>query len=162
MGTWCHRYHFHLTGLTHDERGYPIMTTETQDLLVRRLVDKIRLNRKDIVKYKEVLIDDADIIVCAYGISARIAQLAVKMAREEGLHAGLFQFVTVWPFPEERIRELASRSKAFIVPEINAGQIVLEVERCVCGKAKTVSLPLMGGTVHSPQVILEAIREAAR
>lgn len=155
-------YHFHVTGLTHDERGYPVMTAEAQDRLVRRLVDKIRLNRKDIIQYKEVQVEDADIVVCAYGISARIAQFAVKMARDEGIRAGLLQLVTVWPFAEERIRELSSQARAFVVPEINYGQIVREVERCAGGDAMTILVPHMGGGVHSPAVILEAIREAAQ
>jgi len=155
-------YHFHVTGLTHDERGYPVMTAEAQDQLVRRLVDKIRLNRQDIIKYKEFQVEDADIIVCAYGISVRIAQLAVRMARDEGIRTGLLQLITVWPFAEQRIRELSLQAKAFVVPEINYGQIVLEVERCAGDRARTILVPHMGGSVHSPQTILEAIREAAQ
>jgi 2-oxoglutarate ferredoxin oxidoreductase subunit alpha len=155
-------YRFHVTGLTHDERGYPVMTADAQDRLIRRLVDKIRLNRGDIIKYKETQIEDADIIVCAYGITTRIAQFAVKMARDEGIRAGLLQLITVWPFAEERIRELSLQAKAFVVPEINYGQIVLEVERCAGGKARTTLVPHMGGGVHSPETILEAIREAAQ
>jgi len=152
-------YRFHVTGLTHDERGYPVMTAEAQDRLVRRLVDKIQLNKSDIIRYKETQTEDADIIVCAYGITARIAQMAVKMAREKGIRAGLLQLITVWPFAEEKIRELSSQVRAFIVPEINYGQIVLEVERCAGGRARTVLVPNMGGEVHSPETILEAIQE---
>jgi len=155
-------YHFHVTGLTHDERGYPVMSAEAQDHLVRRLVDKIRLNRNDIIKYKEIQVEDADVIVCAYGISARIAQFAVRMARDEGIRAGLLQLITVWPFAEERIRELSMQAKAFVVPEINCGQVVLEVERCVGGRARTILVPHMGGGVHSPESILGVIRGAAQ
>ena len=155
-------YRFHVTGLTHDERGYPVMTAEAQDQLVRRLVDKIRLNRDDILKYEEIAVEDAEVIVCAYGITARIAGLAVQQARDEGIRAGLLRLITVWPFAEDRIRELAQRVKAFVVPEINYGQIVLEVERCVAGKASTLLVPHMGGGVHSPQTILEAIKEAVQ
>jgi len=154
-------YHFHTTGLTHDQRGYPVMTVETQDKLIRRLVDKIKLNHKDIIQLKEFQVEDADIIVCSYGISARIARLGIELARQEGIKAGLLQLVTVWPFAEERIRELAKTAKAFVVPELNMGQIVLEVERCA-GGVRTISVPHPGGTVHQPQVILDAIREAAK
>ncbi len=154
-------YRFHVTGLTHDERGYPAMTAAAQDKLVRRLVDKIRVNRKDIIRYEEVGTEDADVIVCAYGITARVAQRAVQHAREEGIRAGLLRLITIWPFAEDRVRELARRTKAFVVPEINYGQIVLEVERCAGGK-KTVLLPHMGGGMHLPQTILDAIREAAK
>jgi len=154
-------YRFHVTGLTHDERGYPEMTAEAQDRLVRRLVDKIRLNRKDIIRYEEVGVEDADVIVCAYGITTRIARHAVQQARDEGIRAGLLRLITAWPFAEERIRELAPQVKAFVVPEINYGQMVLEVERCA-GKARTLLVPHMGGDVHLPQTILEAIREAVQ
>lgn len=155
-------YRFHVTGLTHDERGYPSMTPEAHDALIRRLVDKIRLNRKDIIKLEEIQTDDADIVVCAYGITTRIARLAVQKAREEGIKAGLLQLITIWPFAEERIKELSDHVKAFIVPEINYGQLVFEVERCAAGNAKTVLLPHMGGGVHLPDTILNAIREAAQ
>lgn len=155
-------YRFHVTGLTHDERGYPVMTADAQDNLVRRLVDKIRLNRSDILKYEEVGVEDAEVIVCAYGITARIARLAVQQAQDEGIRAGLLRLITVWPFAEDRIRELAQQVKAFVVPEINYGQIVREVERCAAGKASTLLVPHMGGGVHSPQTILKAIKEAVQ
>jgi len=153
-------YRFHVTGLTHDERGYPVMTVEAQDQLVRRLVDKIRLNKKDIIRYEEVGVEDAEVIVCAYGISTRVARLAVQEARNAGIRAGMLRLITVWPFAEDRIRELAQQVKAFVVPEINYGQIVLEVERCAAGKASTLLVPHMGGGVHHPQTILKAIKEA--
>jgi len=155
-------YRFHVTGLTHDERGYPVMTADTQDRLIRRLVDKIQLNKDEIIKCREVQVDDADVVVCAYGITARIAQFAVKLARDEGIRAGLLHLITIWPFAETRIRELASQVKSFVVPEINYGQIVLEVERCAGGKARTILVPNMGGEVHSPTTILTAIREASK
>jgi 2-oxoglutarate ferredoxin oxidoreductase subunit alpha len=72
----------------------------------------------------------------------------------------LLRPITIWPFPEERIRELARKAKAFIVPEINYGQIVFEVERCAGSKARTVLVPNMGGSVHKPETIFEVIREA--
>jgi len=155
-------YLFHVTGLTHDDRGYPVMTAEAQDKLVRRLVDKIRLNAKDIIRYEEVNVEDAEVIVVSYGISARVARYAVQEARDEGIKAGLLRLITVWPFAEDRIRKLAPKVKAFVVPEINYGQIVREVERCAAGKARARLVPHMGGSVHLPETILEAIREEAR
>jgi 2-oxoglutarate ferredoxin oxidoreductase subunit alpha len=155
-------YRFHVTGLTHDDRGYPTMTAEAQDKLVRRLVDKIRMNVKSISKYEEINIDDAEVIVVSYGISARIARYAVQKARDEGIKAGLLRLITVWPFPDDRIRELAKAIKAFVVPEINYGQMVREVERCATGKVKVRPVSHMGGGVHLPETILEAIREEAR
>lgn len=152
-------YHFHVTGLTHDERGYPVMTDEAQAKLVRRLVAKIEANKENIIIVQEEGVEDADVVVCAYGISARIASFAVEKARQQGIKAGMMKLITVWPFPEERIRAIAKHIKAFVVPEINTGQIVLEVERNACGSAKTVHVPHMGGGVHRPETILKAIKE---
>jgi len=162
MGNAGEGYRYHITGLTHDEKGYPVMTAEAQQVLVRRLIDKIELNKNDIIRIEEDQIDGADVVVCSYGISARVALLAVKAAREEGIKVGMLRLVTVWPFPDERIREIAGSIKAFVVPEINAGQIVLEVERCAAGAAQAILVPHMGGDVHDPQLILEAIRKASK
>lgn len=153
-------YHFHVTGLTHDERGYPVMTAEAQDKLVRRLVQKIEKNKADIIEIESDGLEDADIVVCSYGISARVAQFAVERAREEGIKAGILRLITVWPFPDETIKQLARRVKAFVVPEINYGQIALEVERCAGGAATTILVPHMGGSAHRPETIIEAIRSA--
>jgi 2-oxoglutarate ferredoxin oxidoreductase subunit alpha len=155
-------YRFHVTGLTHDERGYPVMNAEAQDKLVRRLVQKIERNKEDIIQIDEDGVDGADVVVCSYGISARVSQFAVERARQEGIRTGMLKLVTVWPFPEERIGKLARRVKAFVVPEINYGQIALEVERCAGGAADTVLVPHMGGSIHRPESILDAIRKAAR
>ena len=152
-------FRFHVTGLTHDERGYPVMTAAAQDKLVTRLVDKIKLHAHDIIMYDEYMTDDAETVVCAYGITSRIARHAVKLARQQGIKAGFLQLITLWPFAEKRVRELASHVKTFIVPEINRGQIVYEVERCSCGKARSLSLPHSGGDVHRPETILAAIKE---
>lgn len=155
-------YRFHTTGLTHDERGYPVMSAECQDRCVRGIVDKIRLNADKIVRYEEEEIEGAEVVVVTYGITARVARMGVDLARRQGVKVGVLRLVVVWPFPEKRIRELASRIRAFVVPEINYGQIVLEVERCAAGKAAAVPVPHMGGGVHDPNDICQAIVEAAK
>lgn len=153
-------YRIHVTGLTHDERGYPAMNAAVQGSLVRRLVDKVRLNEEAIARYDEVNLEDADVVVVSYGISSRVAMRAVRVAREEGLKVGMLRLVVCWPFPEKKIRELAGRVRAFVVPELNYGQMSLEVERCAAGKARCTLVGHGGGTVHKPETILEAIREA--
>lgn len=155
-------YRYHVTGLTHDERGYPVMTAECQDRTIRRLVDKIRKNADDIIEIEEEQIDDAEVVVVSYGISYRVAQPAVDRARAEGIKVGQMRLITVWPFPERRIRELAARVKAFVVPEINLGQIVLEVERCAAGQAKSILVDHAGGWVHEVDDVFAAIKEAAK
>jgi 2-oxoglutarate ferredoxin oxidoreductase subunit alpha len=156
-------YRFHVTGLTHDERGYPAVNAEAQQKLVRRLVEKIRRNADVIARYEEVLTNDAEVIVVAYGITARVALHAVHMARQRGIAAGLLRPIVVWPFPESRIRELAVRPRTLglVVPEMNFGQIALEVERCVGARVPTMLLPHGGGTVHTPNEVLEAILQVA-
>jgi 2-oxoglutarate ferredoxin oxidoreductase subunit alpha len=126
------------------------------------LISKIRDNRSDIIELYEDQVDDADVVVVAYGISARTSARPIRIAREEGLKVGLLKLVTVWPFAEDRIRELAERVRAFVVPEINMGQIVLEVERCAAGQAESILVPHAGGGLHDPEEVLSAIRRAAR
>jgi 2-oxoglutarate ferredoxin oxidoreductase subunit alpha len=155
-------YRFHVTGLTHDERGYPSMNVETQGKLVRRLVDKIQPLATTRALYEAEDLDDAEVVVVSYGITSRVAQRAIGMARERGVRAGKFRLISAWPFPAALIRELAGKVKAFVVPELNLGQMVLEVERAAAGKAKTISVPHPGGTVHDPETILKAILEAAQ
>ena len=155
-------YRFHTTGLTHDERGYPAMNAEAQDKLIRRLVEKIENNKDQIIELEEDGIDDAEVVVCSYGISARVSLIAIERARNEGIRVGMLRLITVWPFPEERIREIAGQVKGFVVPEINYGQISLEVERNAGGMAKTILVPHMGGTVHNPGTILDAIRQVIK
>jgi 2-oxoglutarate ferredoxin oxidoreductase subunit alpha len=155
-------YRFHMTGLTHDERGYPAMNPETQDRLVRRLLAKIRNAAPQLEHYEEEDTTGADVIVVSYGITSRVAQKAVEMAREKGLRVGKLRLITVWPFPAAKIRQLAAHTKAFVVPELNMGQMVGEVERAAAGTAKVFSVPHAGGTVHRPEVIVRTIEEAAR
>ena len=155
-------YRFHVTGLTHDERGYPSMNVETQDVLVRRMHDKLKPFENGRALYESEFLDDAEVVVVSYGITSRVAQRALQLAREQGIRAGKFRLISAWPFPEQHIRELAGRVKAFVVPELNMGQMVREVERCADGRAKVVSVPHAGGSVHHPEVILKAILEAAR
>jgi 2-oxoglutarate ferredoxin oxidoreductase subunit alpha len=108
------------------------------------------------------MVDGADIVVLTYGISSRTAVPAIDQARKEGLKVGHIRLITVWPFPERAIAELADRIRAFVVPELNLGQIVLEVERCAAGKAGVVSVPHAGGTVHQPKDIYTAIRKSVK
>jgi 2-oxoglutarate ferredoxin oxidoreductase subunit alpha len=155
-------YRIHVTGLTHNEKGYPEMTAPNQDKLVKRLVNKIRLNADKLVDIREDGVEGADVVVLSFGITSRVAMAAVEQARRKGLKVGHARLVIAWPFPAVRMREIARTAKAIIVPELNMGQMVLEVERAVAGATRVVSLPHAGGTVHEPEVILEAIMEAVR
>jgi 2-oxoglutarate ferredoxin oxidoreductase subunit alpha len=152
-------YHVFVESLTHDERGYPIMTPAAQARLVQRLCDKIHKARFSIYDWDEVGVEGADVVVLSYGISARIASRAVVVAKEQGLKVGFFRLKTAWPFPEERVREISRSVKGFVVPEINLGQMVREVERCAVDRCAVKLVPHAGGDVHEPEQILEAIHE---
>jgi 2-oxoglutarate ferredoxin oxidoreductase subunit alpha len=154
-------YRIHVTGLTHDEKGYPAMNWQAQKKLVSRLVKKIRDNADRIARWEEYQVEDAEVVLVAYGITSRVAQRAVQMARADGLRVGLLRPVVAWPFPEKRIRELAERVESFLVVEMNYGQMFYEVERCAAGHARTELLGHGGGMVHEPQEILQTLREAA-
>ena len=154
-------YRFHITGLTHDERGYPSMNVEVQDRLLRRLQDKLAPLADGRALAETEDLDDADVVVFSYGITSRVAQRALKLARRRGIRAGKFRLIQAWPFPAGRVRELAERIKAFVVPELNLGQMVNEVERAAAGRAKVIPVPHAGGGVHDPQDILNRVVEAA-
>ena len=155
-------YRIHVTGLTHDDRGYPAMNPQAQDKLVRRLVNKIRTNRDKLVDVREDGVEGADVVVVSFGITSRVAAAAIEAARRKGVKVGHLRLVITWPFPAARIKELAGSAKAFVVPELNMGQMVLEVERAVAGRAAVISIPHAGGTVHEPETILAKIMEAAQ
>jgi 2-oxoglutarate ferredoxin oxidoreductase subunit alpha len=138
------------------------MTPQTQDKLVNRLQKKIRAAADRICMIEEEGLDRADVVVVSYGITSRVAQRAMDMAGERGLKVGKLRLITAWPFPEKKIADLATHVKAFVVPELNLGQMVREVERAAAGKAKILAVPHAGGGVHKPEEILNAIVEASR
>ena len=158
MATFGEGYHFHATGLTHNENGFPkTSSSEVQSQLVNRLCAKIQNNAKKIIKIEETMLEDADVAVVAYGIVARSALSAIRKAREKGIKAGLLRLVTLWPFPEEQVAKIAKQVRGIVVPEMNCGQMVREVERAA--KATPVTfLSKLGEEPHTPNEILEAMR----
>ncbi|MBN1148302.1 MAG: 2-oxoacid:acceptor oxidoreductase subunit alpha [Anaerolineales bacterium] len=153
-------YRVHFTGLTHDERGYPDMTAETHHRLVTRLVEKVRRNADDMIRTEGYDLDGARILVVAYGCTARSARSAVRKARSQGIPAGLLRLISLWPFPESLLRELAAQADELIVAEMNLGQISREVERVTHRPVRGVFHA--GGAMIPPEPILEAIQEATR
>ncbi|MGC8603177.1 MAG: 2-oxoacid:acceptor oxidoreductase subunit alpha [Desulfomonilaceae bacterium] len=152
-------YHAHVTGLTHDERGYPVITDVVQERNIRHIVDKIRNNALQIIRVETVGVEDAEVVVVAYGCTARVARQAVEDLRMRGQKVGLLRLVTIWPFPSKLIRSIAGRVKAFVVPEINYGQVAYEVDRTSGGACEILLLALMGGSIHTPTEIKDAIGE---
>ncbi len=160
MACFGEGYHFHATGLTHNEQGYPqTSSSEVQSRLVRRLCQKIDQNSNKIIKVEEAMLADADVVVVAYGIVARAALSAVRKARASGIKAGLLRLITLWPFPEKQVAEVARRVKAIVMPEMNCGQLVREVERAA-KETPVTFLSKLGEDPHTPMEILESIRRS--
>lgn len=152
-------YKMHITGLTHDERGYPDASSpEAHSKLVNRLCDKIRNHTEDIVRIRKEFTEDAEIVIISYGAPARSVLTAVKKARNEGIKAGFIKLETVWPFPEKLVKEAAVNADKIIMVEMNLGQILFEVERVLKDK-EVVLLPKIGGEIHQPQEILDKIEQ---
>jgi len=162
MANFGDGYHMHVTGLTHDERGYPVMDAATQEQMLNRLVTKIRDHAHQIISYDAIAMDDAEVAVVAYGISVRSSRRAVAEARGRGIRAGLIKLNTVWPFPEEMIRDLAGRVRALVMPEINLGQMVRELERAAAGRCRVKLVPHAGGGIIRPGTIVQALESALK
>jgi 2-oxoglutarate ferredoxin oxidoreductase subunit alpha len=152
-------YRYHVTGLAHDQWGFPTMRLDEVKALHMRLRDKIETNRIDICVSDEYKCEDAEHILVAIGSAARSAREAVDQARRQGIKVGIIRPITVWPFPRRLILHYAPMVKRFIVVELNLGQMVLEVERLVAGKAKVESLTRYDGELITPAEILGRLVE---
>lgn len=152
-------YRQHITGLNHAADGFPVNASPRIHTDELRLLRKVEGNRKDIIRYDTVMLEDAEVVVFGYGVSGRSGKSAVELARAEGIKAGLFRPLTIWPFPEEEVEALASRARGIIVPELSLGQIVLEVERCAKGRCRVEGIFRVDGDPITPDQILEKIKE---
>jgi len=158
MAVFGEGYRFHVTGLAHDETGFPSNSPEVAGKLINRLMKKIENNLEDIIMFEEKNTEDAEIVILAYGSTARSARSAVDAARKEGIKVGLFRPITIWPFPEQRVRELAEIAKTIIVPEMNLGQYILEVERVAGEKCHIEGINRADGEIITPEQILDRIK----
>ena len=152
----------HRTGLTHElEKNYPTINPDAEEELVRHLLDKVKKDAAKIVKYETYgNLSDARIILICYGSESRSVKAALKQARGKRLKVAMIRLVTAWPFPKGLLQELDGKKRIYMVAEINAGQIRVEVERYV-KKGMVEGLNLMGGRIHTPGEVLEAIQEAS-
>ena len=159
MSSFGEGHRYHITGLVHDETGFPTNSTKVADKLMTRLMDKVEKNKDDIIQYEEYMMEDAEYVIFSYGSTARSSKQAVMDLREKGIKAGLFRAITIWPFPEDRIRELAKKSKGILVAEMNLGQMVLEVERIANGSCPVKLMGKGNGEFISPAEIVEKFGE---
>ncbi len=145
-----------ITGSMHDERGFrKTQDAEVQERQLKRLSNKILLNAEKIIQTDEYLLEDADVAIISYGITARASLAAVKTARKQGYKVGLLRLKTIWPFPDAIVKHVGMRVKKVIVPEMNLGQIVREVQRVT--KTDVISLSKVNGEVITPEELLQAI-----
>jgi len=152
-------YRYHVTGLVHDETGFPSNSTAEADKLIRRLSNKIEMHRDEIESWEEENTEDAEVLILSYGCVARSSKSAMNTLRGKGIKVGTFRPISIWPFPERRLRELAARVKTIVVPEMNLGQLVLEVER-ICGcNAKIEKLNKVSCEIIYPEEIVSKIEE---
>lgn len=154
-------HRLHRTGLTHDlETNLPKINPDAEEQLVRHLLDKVKKNAQDIIKY-ETFMDptEAEVIVICYGSESRSVKAAVKLARKKNLEVAMIRLITAWPFPKDLLQELDKTERVYLVAEINAGQIKTEVERYI-KKGRVQGLNLMGGRIHTPGEVLDAIEGA--
>lgn len=129
-------YHIHVTGLIHDETGFPVGNPQVTESSIRRLHEKIERANEEIIHTEEYFMDDAEFAVISFGGSARTAYEAVAAARKKGKKVGMLRLMTIWPFADKKIAELAAKVKGIIVAELNYGQVVHEVSRAVNGKCQ--------------------------
>ena len=154
-------HRIHVTGLVHDETGFPTGSAKVTEDTIRRLHEKISRVQDEITHYDEFFMEDAEYAVLAYGGTSRTAYAAVKIAREQGIKVGMVRLMTIWPFADKVVKNLAQKVKKILVPEMNYGQLVLEVERAAGGQAKVISLPKYNTEIFTPQEICAAIEKLA-
>ena len=150
-------YRAHTTGLTHDERGFPTQVPEKADRALGRLLEKLDHHSELIESVEQVSCDDADLVIVAIGIVGRAANRAIKNLRQQGIKVGLFRPRTLWPFPEKTFKKATENAKAVLVAEMNAGQLILEIERLVSHGPKVHGLNCFDGSVISPGQIEDAV-----
>ena len=149
----------HVTGLTHMPDGFPTQQPELASRALQRILDKIERHRARIEKIETLETEDAEVVIVAVGIVARAARRAVQDLRAEGIKVGLLRPITLWPFPEGAVREAAERARRVLVPEMNAGQLVLEVERLAGARGKVVGQHRIDGEPITPAEIAAKVRE---
>ncbi len=162
LGHFGGPHRFHVTGLTHDPHGFPTMVPEEVDRKIHWIVEKIESRADELAMNDEFMTEDCDVLLFAYGSTARVAKASVRELRERGVKAGLLRVKTIWPFSGKRLRELAPQLRGIVVPEMNMGQLVLEVERAVAGETPVRPFGRVDGRLFTPGQISDFVMEEFR
>jgi 2-oxoglutarate ferredoxin oxidoreductase subunit alpha len=161
MASFGDGYLWHVTGLITNDWGFPTGSPPEIQKKLLRLMNKVERARSDVVEYEAEFMDGANVVVVSYGSVGRSALRAVRDARKKGIPAGYFRPITLWPFPGEELVKASLGAKTVLVPELNCGQMVLEVERVIRGRSDVRALNLVNGELFKPSEILKVIEEVA-
>jgi len=163
LASYGEGYRFHVTGLTHDSHGFPTNKSSEAAEMMERLRKKISYNIRDLVQIESRQMDDAKIAIFAAGITARAAKAAIAMARAEGIQVGLLRPLTIWPFPDDAVRKMLRNVETVIVPELNQGQLIHEIQRLTKEKSdgNLIALQRADGQLITPNDILRKIKEVS-
>ncbi|WP_019227051.1 2-oxoacid:acceptor oxidoreductase subunit alpha [Sedimentibacter sp. B4] len=157
MASFGEGYRYHVTGLTHDETGFPTNNNEISGKLVQRIVDKVEKNIDDITFYEEYKMDDAEIVIVAFGGVSRAAKSAIDNMRNNNIKVGMFRPITIWPFLEKQISAVSEKAKEIYVAEMNLGQYFLEVDRVAGKKCPVKKINKITGELITPKEITDAV-----
>ncbi|GAB6117700.1 2-oxoacid:acceptor oxidoreductase subunit alpha [Thermoanaerobacter brockii subsp. lactiethylicus] len=153
-------FRFHVTGLAHNEKGLPTNDPKVTEKLIKRLMEKIENNKKDILMFEEKDTEEGDVLLISFGSSARACEAAMEELKKEGIKIGLFRPITIWPFPDEKLREIYPRFKKVFVVEMNTGQLYYEVDRIIKGNTYVGKINKFNGEFFTPFEIVEKIKES--
>jgi 2-oxoglutarate ferredoxin oxidoreductase subunit alpha len=151
-------YRYHFTGLHHDKNGFPTEEIETCRKLIQRLEDKVEAHKDEIESYEEFMMDDAEIMIVAYGSVSLAAKESIRTLRAEGIKAGLFRPITIWPSPDKKMKEYADKIEKVLVVELNIGQFHSEVQRATA-RLDIEGLFKVNGRPISPAEIVSKVKE---
>ncbi len=159
MASFGTGYRFHVTGLCHDETGFPTNDSGEIDTMLRRINRKVERYRDDLIQVERNGLEDAQIGLFAYGSTSRSARRAMLLAREKGIRVGMLRPLTLWPFPDREVREMGEQVDTIVVPEMNLGQMAHEVEWAVAGRTEVAKVNRIDGEPINPLAILAKIEE---
>lgn len=157
MASFGEGYRYHVTGLTHDETGFPTNSNEISGKLIQRIVDKVEKNIDDITFFEEYRMEDAETVIVAFGGTSRAVKSAVDEMREKNIKVGMFRPITIWPFLEKQINKVADKAKEIYVAEMNLGQYFIEVDRVAGKKCRVNKINKVTGELFTPKEVTDAV-----
>lgn len=161
MAAFGDGYRWFVSGILHDDTGFPTPNSPLQiSRAVNHLLDKVKCNQEDMASYEEYRTEDAEFLILSAGLVSRSAKSAVDKARAEGIKAGLFRPITLWPFPEARFAQLCSGVKTVMTVEMNDGQLAEVAAKYMDKAQRLIAVTQNDGTMIREERVFQAIKEA--